>query len=317
MQEVEKTPSVEMSEFPFVSVIVCTYNRKKLLKDCLNSIFTMDYPKFRYEVIIVDGGSTDGTEELLMNFPQIRFAIEKRFGLAFARNKGAEMAKGSIVAYTDDDCVVDRCWLNALVSGLQSHPYYTGIGGPVYPLNPDAVPKNIQVKAALGLFEEGNKQKLVPIILTSNSAFRREIFNKVRFDETLRTTRRGKFILSGEDVDFCQKLIETGHKILYDPHAIVYHQIRMDRLRVRYILQHAIGHGVSTTLSILKTRNSRVWTVRVAVGMIIQSFLAALRDRSFTSCYRIIMSLSTLLVSITSLDKIIFRTSNPTLPAIH
>jgi glycosyltransferase involved in cell wall biosynthesis len=77
----------------------------------------MEYPKCSYEVIIVDGGSTDGTEELIKEFPNIRFITEKEHGLAYARNKGVELARGSIIAYTDDDCMVDKFWLRNLVQG--------------------------------------------------------------------------------------------------------------------------------------------------------------------------------------------------------
>jgi glycosyltransferase involved in cell wall biosynthesis len=59
----------------------------------LNSIFAVDYPKSRYEVITIDGGSKDGTKELCKEFRRIRFIIERKFGLAYAKNKGAELAR--------------------------------------------------------------------------------------------------------------------------------------------------------------------------------------------------------------------------------
>jgi GT2 family glycosyltransferase len=260
----------------------------------------------------VDGGSDDGTEELRKDFPEIRFITENKFGLAYARNKGAELAHGSIVAYTDDDCIVDSCWLSNLVSGFQSTESVAarvrsiaGVGGPVYPSDPRIIPKKILVKPALGLFDEGEKEKSVQGLVTSNSAFRRDIFKTVRFDETLGTTRRGKLILCGEDVDFCTTLIDFGYKLLYTPRAKVYHQIRKERTRVRYVVKHAVHNGISTTRFILKKRNSRAWAARVAVGMLVQRSWSTISDRSFTSCYGIVVSLSTLLVSITGLDRIL------------
>ncbi|MCW4048001.1 MAG: glycosyltransferase [Candidatus Bathyarchaeota archaeon] len=290
---------------PFVSIVICTYNRKRLLKKCLDSLFALKYPKTCYEIVIVDGGSTDGTHRLLQQFPEIRLIVEKRFGLAYARNKGAELSKGSIVAYTDDDCVVDQYWLNCLLSGFQYSSSIVGVGGPVLPVNSNLIPNKIFVKPALGLFDEGKEPKLVRGIITSNAAFKREIFNATRFDEALGTTRRGKLILCGEDVDFCETLIKSNYKLLYVPDAKVYHQLSKNRLRVAYIVKHAIHNGISVAKFFKKANSSRVWMIRLAVGRLFQSILSLFSDRSFTTCYSILASLSALFVCVTGLDKVL------------
>jgi glycosyltransferase involved in cell wall biosynthesis len=297
---------------PFVTIVICTFNRKKFLEKCLESIFAIKYPKSLYEVIVVDGGSTDGTKELCKKFPNIRFVVEERYGLAAARNKGAELSRGSIVAYTDDDCIVDKQWLRNLVAGFQLFGHVIGVGGPVFPLHPEVIPPKIYVKAALGLFDEGEKIKFVRGIITSNSAFKREIFSKVMFDEKLGTTRRGKLILSGEDVDFCQNLITLGYNLLYTPYAKVYHQVPIDRLRVTYIVKRALHSGISTAKSFSKVRDSRIHMIRLAVGSLIQRTFTTILDRSFldrsfTSCYKLLESISALVVCLTYLDKILLR----------
>lgn len=290
---------------PFVSVVVCTYNRKNLLKFCLNSIYAQDYPKANFEVIIVDGGSTDGTAELCKEFPQIHFITESRFGLAYARNKGAELAQGSIVAYTDDDCIVDKYWLRNLIAGFQFSENVTGVGGPVYPLDPEIIPEKIRVKSALGLFDDGEKPKLTDGVITSNSAFKKEIFKTIKFDKRLGITRRGNLILSGEDVDFCQKLLDSGYKLSYTPHAKVYHRIPKGRIRVPYIVKHALHRGISKTRIYLNKKQSRVWAIRYAVGQLIQCILKMPSDTSFTSCYNLIYCTSTLCICFTGLDRIL------------
>ena len=290
---------------PFVSVVVCTYNRKNLLKSCLNSIYAQDYPKSNFEVIIVDGGSTDGTEELCKEFPRIRFITETKFGLAYARNKGAEIARGSIVAYTDDDCIVDKQWLMNLVDGFNFNENVVGVGGQVLPAHPELIPEKILVRAALGIMDHGESQKLNQCLLTSNVAFKKQIFNITKFDETLGTTRRGKLILCGEDTDFCQTLLGLGYNLLYEPKAKVYHQINKDRIKVTYIIKHAIHNGISQTRVYLKKKHSRIWAVRYAVGQLLQSVFKLFSDQSFTALYALIASISTLLISFTGLDRIL------------
>jgi glycosyltransferase involved in cell wall biosynthesis len=294
-----------MAELPFVSIVICTYNRKKLLKECLDSIFSIEYPRSCYEVIIVDGGSTDGTEELCKDFPEIRYTTESRFGLAYARNKGAELARGAIVAYTDDDCVVDKQWLRNLVSGFHTPEAVVGVGGPVYPLHPETIPKKILVKAALGLYDEGQEVKPIQGIITSNSAFKTEIFKFLKFDEKLGVTRRGKLILCGEDTDFCNTLVASGHRLLYTPYAKVYHQIPQERIRVQYIVRRAIDNGLSRTRFYFKNKHSRIWAVRYSLGQLVQCSSRILTDTSFTSCYNLIICVSALAISSTGLDEIL------------
>ncbi len=265
----------------------------------------MEYPKSNYEVIIVDGGSDDGTDALCKAFPKIRFVVERKFGLAYARNKGAELARGSIVAYTDDDCIVDKKWLTNLVAGFEFSESFIGVGGPVFPLHPEIIPKKILVKPALGLLYEGESIKPIQCVLTSNSAFKRKIFKTAKFDETLGTTRRGKLILCGEDTDFCQTLTDSGYKLLYTPRAKVYHQIRKDRIRVSYIVKHAVHNGISQSKIYLKKKHSRIWAMRYALGQMVQCFFFIPLNRSFSSCYNLVYSMSTLLFSFASLDQLL------------
>lgn len=296
---------------PFVSIVICTLNRRVLLKDCLSSIFALDYPKTNFEVIIVDGGSTDSTRSLMMDFPEIRFLTETRFGLAHARNTGAKHAKGSIIVFTDDDCIVDKQWLRNLVSAFQISSSIIGVGGPVYPANPEIIPKKLLVEAALGLFYEGEKAKLVDNVITSNVAFKREAFIVARFDESLGITRRGNLLVSGEDIDFCRSLKRAGYNFLYNPKARVYHQISPSRVNASYILKRALHNAVSYQKRLLKWECAdasipRIKAIRYIVGQIVQNFSSFLRKRSFSTCYVLIVSMATLFVCVAFLDKFSF-----------
>ena len=289
------------ADLPFVSIVVCTLNRKKLLRECLTSLLAVDYPQTCREIIVVDGGSHDGTQEITAEFPQIRFIVETHFGIAYARNRGAELAKGSIVAYTDDDCVVGKTWLKSLVNGFRRSPKIMGVGGPVFPAF-SQLPKKILVNPALGLFDEGQESKYVDGIITSNSAFKRELFYIAHFDEDLGATRRGQILLCGEDVEFCRTITGYKFKLFYEPNAKVYHKIRRDRVKVSYIVRHAVTNGVSIARLNHKVKKSRMWMVRYAFVGLLRSAYSVVDDRSFSVCYQIIVYFSASFISIAGIE---------------
>ncbi|MBN2604100.1 MAG: glycosyltransferase [Candidatus Thermoplasmatota archaeon] len=222
---------------PFVSIVVLTFNRKKLLKNCLKSLTKLNYPKSNFEIIVVDGDSKDGTIEMIKTkYPNVRLILEKRKGRPIARNTGWKSARGQIVAYTDDDCTVNANWLKILLSGFDSCD--TGaVGGPLLLVNQ---PNSIREKfkgTPVGDFYLGNKRLNTKELVTANVAVSREVFKKNGFDESL--------VYDMEDIDFSQSLIEAGYKCKYFPQAEVYHHINPMRLTVNSVLKKALFAGIS------------------------------------------------------------------------
>src|SRR5205814_7813928 len=107
-QVFECEPAELLPAAPPVSVVVCTYNGGRTLDQCLRSLRALNYPD--HEVIVVDDGSTDDTRAILGRFPEVRAIHQSNQGLSVARNVGLQAATGSIVAYTDADCLADRDW---------------------------------------------------------------------------------------------------------------------------------------------------------------------------------------------------------------
>jgi len=224
-------------QLPLVSVVIPTLNRVDYLKNCLASLIEMNYPKAKFEIVVVDNGCTDGTAQMVQqDFPEIELIREKRKGVVFARNTGSKRAKGAIVAYTDDDCIVDKDWIRNLVCGFVSGEI-GGVGGPVFHLRPEIVPERLWCDRTRPL-DLGNRKHFVKALITGNMAVRREVFGKIRFDETL-------IFHQAEDIDFSRSLTDAGYKLVYTPDAVVYHDVDQRRSTMHYIIERAFFAGIS------------------------------------------------------------------------
>ena len=116
------------------SIIIASYNEAENLKNCLNSIENITYPRENYEIIVVDNNSTDNTEETVKRFPKVVYLKEERQGASSARNKGIEHAKGEILVFLDADTTVTENWLASITAPFGDTS--TGaVGGAILPFN--------------------------------------------------------------------------------------------------------------------------------------------------------------------------------------
>src|SRR5205807_6754328 len=107
-------------EWPRVSVVVCSYNGARTIRDCFEGLRNLAYPN--YEVIVVNDGSKDRTAAITNEYGFRLINTDNR-GLSNARNTGAEAATGEIIAYIDDDAFPDRCWLAYLATTFMATDY--------------------------------------------------------------------------------------------------------------------------------------------------------------------------------------------------
>lgn len=115
------------TSFPFVSIIVPVFNESKNLDKCLNSLLSQNYPKTRYELIVVDNGSTDDSVNIAKNYTNKVF-IKEDVKVGGVRNYGAKQAKGEVLAFIDGDCVASEKWLSEAV-GYLGDKNVGGVGG--------------------------------------------------------------------------------------------------------------------------------------------------------------------------------------------
>jgi GT2 family glycosyltransferase len=201
--------------WPRVSVVVCTHNGSRTIRDCLEGLLRLEYSDF--EVIVVDDGSTDGTGTLVRHYP-VRLIRTANRGLSHARNTGLAAATGEIVAYLDDDAAPDPHWLQYLAATFR-RTCHAGVGGPNVPPAGDGVIADCVANAPGGPVHVLLSDCEAEHIPGCNMAFRKRLLEKIGgFDP--------QFRVAGDDVDVCWRLQEIGCTLGFHPAAMVWHHRR-------------------------------------------------------------------------------------------
>jgi len=208
-----------------ISVIIATHNRSDKLPALLKSIQQLESDRdLAYEIIIVDNNSSDDTHQVVRTYSNnssfhIKYIFERLQGNNYARNRALAEAKGGILAFTDDDCIVDPKWLRQIARKFALEPHLACLGGRVelYDKNDRAITirtwdDEIEVKSA---------EQLYRLIIGCNMAIRRNVFDEIgSFDPAFGP---GSKIGSGGDSEFLYRAYKKGLIIKYYPDIIVYH----------------------------------------------------------------------------------------------
>ena len=215
-----------------ISVVVCTYNGSRTLRDCLEGLSQIEYPNF--EVIIVNDGSKDKTEEIAKEFSGkygFRLISTPNRGLSNARNMGMEAATGEIVAYTDDDARPDPHWLHYLAYDFLNSGF-DAVGGPNIPPPGDGLIAECVANSPGGPAHVLVCDRTAEHIPGCNMAFRKAALQEAGgFDPQFRT--------AGDDVDACWRILEKG-KIGFSASAMVWHH-RRNSLKMYWKQQYGYG----------------------------------------------------------------------------
>src|SRR3984893_18266474 len=149
------------ASFPFASVVISTHERPGPVGACIESILRAEYPAF--EILVVDNAPrTPATREMVAerfgDEPRVRYLLESTPGASAGRNCGLWAAAGDVVAFVDDDVLVDRLWLRSLVLGFQAAPGVACVTGMILPAELDT---QSQVwTEEFGGFDKGYEQKI-------------------------------------------------------------------------------------------------------------------------------------------------------------
>lgn len=206
-----------------ISVIVCTRDRARKLERCLRHMGE----SFRgidlsWQVVVVDNASTDDTKAVAAEFADVLplfYVHEAKRGLSHARNRGVSVAEHSIIAFTDDDCLVAPGWLQSILGEFSRHPGLSILGGRVELADPGDYPVAIRDHDHAQAITTADQ--ILTIMSGCNLSFRRDVFAEVgRFDTAF---GKGKHIGAAEDLDFLYRALRQGHAIRYSPAVLVRH----------------------------------------------------------------------------------------------
>jgi glycosyltransferase involved in cell wall biosynthesis len=264
-----------------ISVIVCTRDRPELLRTCLESLSKLQGAL--HEIIVVDNGSGPETAQIAAGYP-IRLIREERRGLCRARNRGLTEARGEIVAFLDDDVIVDSHWLAAVAAGFAS-PLIAGVIGLVVPY--ELRTPSQRIFESLGGLGRGFKRQVYhrslpatpagDIGVGANMAFRRTALLKHGpFHEGLDV---GTPTQAGGDIDMFYRFLKGGEMILYEPAMLVGHRHReylSDLRLLRY--RYSVGAAAAFTRWIIRgdlatLRLSLKWFVNHHLRELVASLL--------------------------------------------
>jgi len=207
---------------PFFSIIVPTYNRPRQLADCLRALAALDYPRHRFEVIVVDDGSASPlAEEIALFHPLFRLTLvtQDNAGPGAARNTGAAHAQGKFLAFTDDDCLPSGHWLKALAARFAEAPRQAIAGRTInaLPRNPFATASQLIIDIVHAYYNADPLQ--ARFSASNNLALPAEMFRSLGgFDETFRTS---------EDRDLIDRWLNRGYRLIYAQEVLVYHAPRL------------------------------------------------------------------------------------------
>ena len=242
-------------KYPFVSIIVASFNRKEWLAKCLPYLKELKYPKRRFEVIVVDDGSTDGTANFLRrNFKWIKVvSLAKNSGTAIAKNVGIENSKGEYFYFLDSDVIPDKDALIELVKVAEKDNKIGICGSKVV----NDYDKRIQTAGDyLGIFGQlihrgmgkkdvGQFNKIEEVFSFPSCGLlaKRKVLEKLKyaFDPS--------YFIYYEDNEFCWRVRLLGYKVVFVPTSTVFHR----------------GvHSVEDIkpISIYRTYRNKIWSFR-------------------------------------------------------
>jgi len=253
-----------------LSVIIPTRNRANLLQKALQSIVYQTFDKQKFEVLVIDNGSTDNTKQVVESFateiPHLHYFYIETPGLHNGRHKGLKEAKADILIYADDDIEAFPTWLEAIYESFRDKDVVL-VGGKnlpkfeieppfwVYELWKRRYTEGYQL-GYLSILDFGNSTKQISpyYVWGCNFSIRKSILYEAKgfhpdgFPQNL-------VIYRGDGETYIADYVSrNGHKTIYNPNASVLHNVTKERLTIDYFYKRAFNQGVSNSFASLRNK---------------------------------------------------------------
>jgi glycosyltransferase involved in cell wall biosynthesis len=214
MTDSKQYPVPDMLGAPLASIVIPTFNGKSRIGNCLDSLVRQTTGR-DVEILVVDDGSSDNTASVVRSYSSVRLISQSNAGPAAARNRGAREAQGTILLFTDDDCVPMPDWLEAMLGPFKD-PDVIGAKGVYRTHQKSLAARFVQI-------EYEDKYRLmsglssIDFIDTYSAGFRRDRFLDMSGYDTSFP------VACAEDVELSYRMSARGWKMIFVPAAIVYH----------------------------------------------------------------------------------------------
>lgn len=249
---------------PMISIIIPTWNNKKDVLECLDSLSYLNYPN--YEIIVVDNGSTDGTqEEIKKKFPEVRLIrSEKNLGVPGGRNLGIKNARGEYFFFLEEDVVVEPNVLNELLIVAQNDErigivcpkiYYYHNLNKIWLISDSVSLTTSRPNRVIGkVYDKGQFDQVMEINSSCILLVKRKVIESVgMYDPT--------FFALWDDRDFCLRVKRSGYKIMYNPRGKVWHKAMKPNKLSKYP-KGLVNIGLSSPMRTYYTGRNRIIFMR-------------------------------------------------------
>ncbi len=255
-----------LAHAPFVSVIVPTRDHPQYLAECLSALVKLEYP--RYEILVVDSAPTttaaaDLIRDAYSDDPRVRYLVSKQPGASRARNLGMREAKGEILAFTDDDAVVDAHWLTELVQAFGRAEKVVCVTGAVSPLHVDTLAQLWFEVYFRGMGDRAKMKRIFTREIVESHMYYRHLMGNLGGSVNMATTAAflrhiggfdpalgpGTPTQAAEDVEVFIHANMHGGTYVYEPAALVYH---LDRPDFAGVEKQIHGYGISVLVVLFR-----------------------------------------------------------------
>jgi glycosyltransferase involved in cell wall biosynthesis len=244
----ELVPAVPDEAFPSLTVAICTRNKPDLVKRAIHSLVgaaRLAGARAGFEILIVDNAPSNDRTRAVADLLGVRYVCEAKPGLDFARNRAICEAKGELLAFVDDDAVVDRGWLRGLRKAWAENPDAAAFTGPViaYELETSA---QVLFESRGGFGHLFQPKRFGPECkdirnypcnagvfgVGCNMAFQRRVLLQLDgFDDALDT---GAPLPGGGDLDILYRVLRAGFTLVQEPQLLIRHQHRREHWQLRH-----------------------------------------------------------------------------------